>query len=100
MAAAVGLGIFLSAAYFLFYYLRGFLGPVHNPAVTTLPDLDRREWVIVVSMGVLIFWIGLATTPFLHIMEGSLQALTERMERGSFSSFVPEPVTEHGRSLR
>jgi len=100
MAAAVGLGIFLSAAYFLLYYLRGFLGPVHNPMVRTLPDLDRREWTIVISMGVLIFWIGLATSPFLHIMEGSLQALTERMAHGSYSTFVPGPVTEHGRSLR
>ena len=100
MAAAVGLGIFLGAAYFLLYYLRGFLGPVHNPMVTTLPDLDRREWAIAISMGVLIFWIGLATTPFLHIMEGSLQALTERMEHGSYRTFVPEPVIEHGKRLR
>ena len=100
MSAAVGLGIFLSAAYFLLFYLRGFLGPVNNPMVRTLPDLDRREWVIVISMAVLIFWIGLATTPFLHIIEGSLQALTERMEHGSYSTFVPEPVTDHGRSLR
>jgi NADH-quinone oxidoreductase subunit M len=100
MAAAVGLGIFLSAAYFLFYYMRGFLGPAHHPKARTFPDLDRREMTIVLSMGVLIFWIGLATSPFLHIMEGSLQALTERMEHGSYSNFVPEPVTEHGRSLR
>ena len=100
MAGAVGLGIFLSAAYFLYYYLRGFLGPVHNPMVRTFPDLDRREMAIALSMGVIIFWIGLATTPFLNVMEGSLHALTERMDHGSNDSFVPEPVTDHGRGLR
>jgi NADH-quinone oxidoreductase subunit M len=100
MAAAVGLGIFLSAAYFLYYYLRGFLGPIHNPKVSTLPDLDRREMAIAISMGVLIFWIGLATSPFLNIMEGSLQALATRMEHGSYLNFVPEVVVEHGRRLR
>ncbi|MDQ3526112.1 MAG: NADH-quinone oxidoreductase subunit M [Chloroflexota bacterium] len=100
MAAAIGLGIFLGAAYFLLYYLRGFMGAVNNPAVKTLADLDRREWVISLSMVVLIFWIGLATGPFLRIMEGSLQALTERMEHGSYSTFVTEPVVDHGKDLR
>ena len=81
MALAVGGGTFLAAAYFLWFYQRAFLGNVGNPAVRTMRDLSSLEMVITGAVIGVIFWIGLATTPFLHTMEGSLRMLDARMAR-------------------
>ena len=39
--------------------------------------------VIAVSLSVMILWIGLYPSPFLHIMNGSIQALVERLDHGT-----------------
>jgi hypothetical protein len=36
---------------------------------------------IAVSLSVMIFWIGLYPAPFLNMMNGSLQALVDRLHR-------------------
>ncbi len=79
MALAVGAGTFLAAGYFLWFYQRAFLGNVVNPSVRTMPDLSSTEMLIAGAMMGVIFWVGLATTPFLHTMEGSLRMLDDRM---------------------
>jgi len=80
MSLTVGIGTILGAAYFLWYYQRAFLGNVGSPAVSSMKDLNGRELSIAAAMAGVIFWIGLATSPFLHTMEGSLRALDERMQ--------------------
>lgn len=82
MALAVGLGPVLGAAYFLWYYQRGFLGESRSPAVV-IKDLSRSELVIAGSMAALIFWIGLYSGPFLQTMNASLAQLATRVEQGS-----------------
>lgn len=85
IAVVAGLGTFLTAAYLLRYFQRAFMGPV-NPALRAdIPDLRAREIAIVVPLVVLILWIGLYTTPFVRTIEGSLRALEQRIERGSFA---------------
>lgn len=79
MALAVGAGTFLAAGYFLWFYQRAFLGNIGNPSVSTMRDLSGTEMIISGAMMAVIFWIGLATTPFLHTMEGSLRMLDDRM---------------------
>jgi NADH-quinone oxidoreductase subunit M len=75
MGVVTGIGTILTGAYFLSFFQQAFMreGTVHqsNP----LPDLNGRELTIAVSLGVMIFWIGLYTTPFLAAMNGSLEAL-------------------------
>ncbi|NGZ60917.1 MAG: hypothetical protein CV081_10510, partial [Nitrospira sp. LK265] len=44
-------------------------------------DLQLREMVIAVSLSVMIFWIGLYPSPFLRIMNGSVQALFDRLHQ-------------------
>ena len=84
LLAAIGvLGVILGAAYFLWYYERAFFGPVGSRVVTPLLDLRPREWAIAVALSIMIFWIGLYPAPFLNRINGSVQALTERLERGS-----------------
>lgn len=87
MAAAAGLGVFLAAAYFLRYFQRAFLGDPASATVAralgTMSDLTLRERVIAVTLGALVFWIGLDTGPILNTMSGSLRALEARVEQGS-----------------
>jgi len=84
LLAAIGvLGVILGAAYFLWYYERAFFGLVGSRVVTPLLDLQPREWGIAVALSTMIFWIGLYPAPFLNRINGSVQALTERLERGS-----------------
>jgi len=72
------LGVILTAAYFLSYYERAFLGP---PAAhgRDIPDLRPRECVVAAVLVLVIFWVGLFPAPFLHITSGSVLALVGRM---------------------
>jgi NADH-quinone oxidoreductase subunit M len=88
--AAVGvLGVILGAAYFLWYYERAFFGPVGGRVMTPLSDLQPREWGIAVALTIMIFWIGLYPAPFLNRINASVQALTERLDRGSGMKLAP-----------
>jgi NADH-quinone oxidoreductase subunit M len=75
-------GVIFGAAYFLWYYERGIFGPLKLEA-QVLPDLNVRERVISVSLAVMIFWIGLYPAPFFDMMNGSIEALVQRLARGA-----------------
>ena len=75
------LGIIVGAAYFLWYYERAMFGPLTTNA-PGFGDLRGRELVIGVSLAIMIFWIGLYPAPFLERMNGSIQAVVERLEHG------------------
>src|SRR5437773_1149631 len=77
------LGVIFGAAYFLWYYERAMFGPLTKGATQAIEDLNGRELIIAVSLCVMIFWIGLYPAPFLRIMNGSIQALVERLDRGT-----------------
>lgn len=84
-------GIIFGAAYFLWYYERAMFGPVAD-GTQALPDLNIREKTIAVSLTVMIFWIGLYPAPFLNIMNASVGALVERLERGTADA-VGDPAS-------
>ena len=73
------LGVIFGAAYFLWYYERSMLGPLGSSVKSTMSDLQLREMVIAVSLSIMILWIGLYPSPFLRIMNGSVQALVDRL---------------------
>jgi len=79
MAAVVGSGTILAAAYFLWFYQRAFLG---EPAAGTsgqVSDLNGRERVIAASLIGVVIWIGVFTTPFLETINASLMSVAERV---------------------
>ena len=84
-------GVVFGAAYFLWYYERAILGPLGKAVKNTMADLQLREMVIAVSLSVMILWIGLYPSPFLHIMNGSVQALVDRLDHGTVA-VLTEPV--------
>ena len=46
----------------------------------SIGDLHAREMVIALSLSVMILWIGIYPAPFLSMMNGSVQALVDRLE--------------------
>ena len=80
------LGVIFGAAYFLWYYERAILGPVGKAVRETIGDLHLREMVIAVALSVMILWIGLYPAPFLRMMNGSVQALVDRLDHGTVAS--------------
>ena len=79
-------GVIFAAAYFLWYYERAIFGPIGEHVPQVLKDLTQRETIIAVSLCVMIFWIGLYPSPFLRMVNGSLQAVMDRLDRGSIAS--------------
>jgi NADH-quinone oxidoreductase subunit M len=90
------LGVIFSAAYFLWYYERSMFGPLGKHISHTIQDLRAAEMTIVLSLTIMIFWIGLYPSPFLRIMNGSVQALVERLEQGATQGIaVAKPGIQH-----
>lgn len=81
------LGVIFSAAYFLWYYERAMFGPLAKGLSQAIVDLRAHEIVIACSLCLMIFWIGLYPSPFLRIMNGSVQALVDRLDRGATTDF-------------
>lgn len=84
-------GVVFGAAYFLWYYERAILGPLGKAVKSTMVDLQLREMVIAVSLSVMILWIGLYPSPFLKIMNGSVQALVDRLHHGAVATLTDTP---------
>lgn len=80
MAFTVGLGTVLSAAYFLRYFQRAFMASPANDEVAGISDLDARERLISLVLVSMVFAVGLYTSPFLRLAEGSLTAMAEHVE--------------------
>src|SRR5512134_1626888 len=83
-------GVIFGAAYFLWYYERAMLGPVGKAVKDSIGDLHLREMVIALSLSVMILWIGLYPAPFLRMMNGSVQALVDRLDRGTVAAIEAE----------
>ncbi len=94
MAIAAGLGVFLTAAYALTYFMRGFMGAERPSVVERVYDLTGVERGIVLTLAAVIFWIGLGTGPFIQAIRPTLTAVELRVEDGSGSS---ETAEAHGK---
>jgi len=66
-------GIVLGAIYMLWMYQKVFLGPLRVEKNRDLPDLDRREWLVLVPLVVLMFWLGVRPQLVLDKIEPSLE---------------------------
>jgi len=87
-------GVIFGAAYFLWYYERAILGPVGKAVRESIGDLQPRETVIALSLSIMILWIGLYPAPFLRMMNGSVQALVDRIDHGKVAV-----IKERGREM-
>lgn len=68
-------GVILAAIYLLWAYQRAMQGPVTNEKNKHLPDLNRREFILVAVMVVLIVVIGVLPNLLLNPMQASISEL-------------------------
>jgi NADH-quinone oxidoreductase subunit M len=73
-AVFAAIGVILSACYMLWLYQRLFYGAKPDRAYM---DLDAREWLCVVPLIVLMFWLGIGTQTFLPAITGSTSHLLD-----------------------
>ncbi len=92
-------GVIFAAAYFLWFYERAIFGPLKESIPKAIQDLNTREWAIGVALSVMIFWIGLYPSPFLRMINGSVQAVVERLDPG-MATAQQKPLTLSSRIIK
>jgi NADH-quinone oxidoreductase subunit M len=73
-----GLGLIVSAGFLLWTIQRVLLGPL-NPRWTGLPDMDRREWLVLAPLAILAIFFGVYPAALLRGIEPEVVELTRRM---------------------
>ncbi len=79
--AALG-GSILGAAYFLGYYRRAFLGPMHHSMLAVGPDLLLHEAVLVWLMGGMLLVVGILPGPVLDFTRAAAWAWVTHVHTG------------------
>ena len=79
MAIIAGSGVIFAAYYMLPMVQKVFFNALEKPENRKVPDLSRREMVILGPMLALMIWIGFNPTPFLERMEPSVKAVIEQV---------------------
>ncbi|MDX9754315.1 MAG: NADH-quinone oxidoreductase subunit M [bacterium] len=74
-AVIASLGLILGAAYMLRLYKEMMFGPLTNKANAALPDLNRREFYILLPIAILCFIIGLYPAPLQKTLEPSVEQI-------------------------
>jgi NADH-quinone oxidoreductase subunit M len=79
LAIIAGSGIILVAIYLLWAYERVFTGPVTNPKVEALRDLNFREIAILIPLVLLIVGLGVYPKPVFERIQPSVDLILERI---------------------
>lgn len=79
LAIIAGSGVILVAIYLLWAYERVFTGPITNPKVEALKDLNFREIAIMVPLVLLIIGLGVYPKPVFDRVEPSVNLILERI---------------------
>ncbi len=96
LAAIAVTGVVFGAVYLLMATRKMLFGPLVNSKNKTLMDLGAREIVLMLPIVALIVWMGVAPNTFLARSEGSLNALTQRLDRArSVRTALYESPGEH-----
>jgi NADH-quinone oxidoreductase subunit M len=81
--------VIFAAAYLLWAIQRIIFNPLDKQANEHIPDLNRRELVIMGAMTAMIIWIGIYPAPILRRMESSTQQFVQTVEAGVFRAPAP-----------
>ncbi len=90
MAIIAGSGVIFAAYYMLPMVQKVFFNALEKPENKEIPDLSRRELVILAPMVALMIWIGVQPGPFLRRMEPSVHALIEQVTGNSLQAHAGE----------
>lgn len=78
-ALVAGLTLIFGAAYTLWMYKRVIFGPVANPQVAALKDIDGREFLILALLAVCVLALGVYPLPLTEVMHASVNHLLEHV---------------------
>lgn len=99
-AAWAVVGVILGASYLLWLYFRLMVGEIRNPKNEALSDLNWRESAICTALVVVILWVGFYPSPFLKIMDGSVELAMSRIGQPSVMvEKAPKPGPVSGANL-
>jgi NADH-quinone oxidoreductase subunit M len=84
-ASFASVGIVLGAAYLLWLYQRVFWGPLDNPANKNLLDVNKRELGLLLSLVVLMVWIGIKPGVFFDIIEEPVNYVVRKVDPTYFA---------------
>ena len=68
----------------LWLYQRMMFGPVTNPKNKDLKDLSIREYVTLMPLVIMCFWIGIYPKPFFKYIEKPVEKIVQRIQPGFF----------------
>jgi NADH-quinone oxidoreductase subunit M len=86
MAIIAASGVIFAAYYMLPMVQKVFFNALEKPENREMPDLSRRELVILTPMLALMIWIGFNPTPFLDRMEPSVNVVLEHVNGSSLQA--------------
>ncbi len=81
VAFVMATGVILGAAYMLWLFARVMYGAQKNADAAAMPDLNRREWAILVPLAVVALWMGVYPKPFLEPLKAPVASLMARTGR-------------------
>jgi NADH-quinone oxidoreductase subunit M len=81
VAAVATSGVILGAAYMLYLYWRMAFGAARTAEAAAMPDLDRREWLILAPIAAATLWMGVYPESFMAPMRNDVTILLERINR-------------------
>ncbi len=73
-------GVIFAAVYLLWMFQRVMFGTIDNPKNNHLPDMNKREWSMMLPIVALIIWIGVYPSTFLKFSEYSTRLLVNKIE--------------------
>ena len=87
------LGIVLGAAYLLWLYQRVMFGSVTHDANKALPDLNLREYAMLLPLVALAFWIGIYPKPFFNFINSPVDKIVHQVNPGFYEQNAAIPTT-------
>lgn len=73
--------LILGAAYTLWMVKRVFFGEITNPQVAALTDINKREFVMLASLAVIVLFIGVWPEPLINVMHASVEHLLTQVSQ-------------------
>ena len=83
VAAIATTGIILGAAYMLWLYWRVAYGTSRNRDAAAMPDLNKRELIVLAPIAAVVLWMGVYPESFLAPMRNDVALLLARVERAN-----------------
>ena len=99
LAAFAATGVILSATYMLWMFQRVNYGPVTNEKNAHLPDLQPREWAVIVPIIAVAILMGVLPNLFLRPIEPSVERMLNQVHRSAHTRQVGAPGPAARRSL-